>query len=123
MNAQKTVLLKLLPAMAALLLGCIAQSGAPEDQTSSSSEALTGSAESPAEQQAEQQRVRITREGVENVPVERQDLEPHGLSSLPKGLAAPTAPGTDSQGGGDGEDPTPVPWKGPPNNTAPLTNH
>jgi hypothetical protein len=99
------IVLKVLPAMAALMLGCIAQAGVPDDpNASSSAQALSTNVEqAPTTQQGQARTERA--------------IDPAAARNLPNlnGGAGLTAPGVDpgdpSQDDGDGKEPDPHPWQ------------
>ena len=108
MNLKKTILLVLLPA--ALSLGCIAQAGGPEDP-GSSNEALTNTPEHGAR-------------GAQAQPQQRSNSElpqaqgQRDFQGAPSGLETTTSVDSKQTDDGDGNDPTPVPWRNPPSTFA-----
>jgi hypothetical protein len=105
MNVQKAMILKLLPVVAAALVGCIAQSGAPEE-SSSSAEALdvTGAAQ-PAVQAAPQAKE------TQRTPVRENSVQKNVLQQVDQDRITGTGPSDPSQDDGDGKEPDPHPWQ------------
>jgi hypothetical protein len=102
MKADNRILIKLLPALA-LMVGCIAQTGTPDDQSSSSEALSTGTTQGAPTVQpagpAEKERVLV-----------RENALRQGR---PADEGALTAPGYDPGApvSGDGDDPDPHPWE------------
>jgi hypothetical protein len=107
------ILVSLVPA---LLLGCIAQTGGPND-TSSSAESLSVGTEQQQQAQPSQATARA-RLGTENT-VARDNQNGENALTAPEGLVNTAGGGDPSQDDGDGKEPDPHPWQ--PHTAAALT--